>query len=207
MKREIFICILVSLLVVAPASAVTKSQVQDVLHRELYNYFEGNPSVLSVEDMRALLTFYESMPPVSEVSLEGTTLSPTVKQVLQARVTPPAIGTGGSSTGSEETEGGEEGLLNGRNNGVYCGDEGDAICRSRYCSPIWGLCAPNLNGMENLKSMGEECSKGHECLTGTCTFGKCKAKKCGFDEQCLSGKCKTQWNWRTTYRICDGDGY
>lgn len=206
MKRSLFLFVILALVVLAPVSAITKSQVQDVLHRELYNYFEGDPSVLSVEDMRALLNFYQDMPPVSDVPLEGTTLSATVKEVLQARAIPPATGTGGSSTtGTEEPN--EEGLLNGRNNGVYCGDVGDAICRSRYCSPIWNLCAPNLNGMENLRSVGEECSKGHECLTGTCTYGKCKAKKCTFNEQCLSGTCRFYGGWRNSYSACDGDGY
>lgn len=209
MKSSFFVFILTFTLVItssASVSAITKNQVGAILQRELYNYFEGNPIILTTDEMRALVAFHSTMSPVSDVPLSGTSLPANVRSLLETSITPFAPLP--LPPGEVPEEENDQGLLNGRDIGVYCGDKGHVICKTRYCS-FWGVCEANpLGDAVGLKELYEDCRSGHECQSGTCYARECRPKTCGISEECLSGDCRVRWVWNgQVTRYCGGNGY
>lgn len=201
MKRVLFVFVAgMVVFMAASASAVTKLQAEYVLKVELTHYFADEPTTLTRQELRDLLLFYTAMDAQRDIDVNATTLSATIKALFE-------IATAPAPNGSIPAAPLEEGLLNGRDSGVYCGDAGDYICKTRYCSPVWNLCAPNPKPMDELAEAGEECRAGYECTTGVCRYGACVAKVCELNEQCTSNNCIRQYWWRSSRSFCDEPGY
>ena len=199
-SKKIFggiLMIAIIVMLVSNASAITKQRAGDVLRAELTRYYDNKQTLLSVQELSDLLTFYLQMPAQGGVNISSSNLSQKTKDMLIIPTTQPNP----TSNSNNEISEPNSDLFNGRPNGAWC--ERDDVCISRNCSDSWNVCSANFYRYSGaLKAFKETCSKNEECRTGRCLNKVCVARPCFRDDQCASRQCiEAGWGFGGPYGI------